>query len=205
MSVEAISWALQQQTGDARSKLLLLCLANYADDKGQCWPSQSILAEQTEQSVDTVQRRLDMLEDGGLIKREKRVRDNGSYTTDLVVLTAPFAQPIPHIAVRHTATGGGGYRSTAVGDTALGRYPEPSLNPHLKEREDSPSGGSAKRKEGQGAVVWVDAEDSRFLPAAKRHREVTGQFPIPRGSRHYPGQGFAFPADYPELSPPTGA
>src|SRR5471032_3392113 len=48
---------------------VLLCLANYADDKGRCWPSQERIAQQTEQSVDTVQRRIKKLEELGLLAR----------------------------------------------------------------------------------------------------------------------------------------
>jgi hypothetical protein len=61
VSWKATAWALGQTTGAARRKLLLLALANYADETGVCWPSQETLARDTEQSVDTVQRQLDVL------------------------------------------------------------------------------------------------------------------------------------------------
>ena len=40
MSWQATAWALRQKTGSSGCKLLLLTLANYADDTGCCWPGQ---------------------------------------------------------------------------------------------------------------------------------------------------------------------
>ena len=54
VSWKATAWAAGQTTGAARRKLLLLALANYADETGVCWPSQETLARDTEQSVDNV-------------------------------------------------------------------------------------------------------------------------------------------------------
>ena len=61
MSWKATAWAIRQTTGSSGRKVLLLALANYADEHGVCWPSQETLARNTEQSVDTVQRQLKKL------------------------------------------------------------------------------------------------------------------------------------------------
>jgi hypothetical protein len=79
MSWKATAWALSQTTGAARRKLLLLALANYADETGVCWPSQETLARDTEQSVDTVQRQLDVLEQLKLLKRERMPKRRGQW------------------------------------------------------------------------------------------------------------------------------
>jgi DNA-binding transcriptional MocR family regulator len=79
MSWQAIAWAIRQTTGAARRKLLLLALANYADKNGVCWPSQETLARDTEQSVDTVQRQLDVLEELNLIRRERMPKRRGQW------------------------------------------------------------------------------------------------------------------------------
>ena len=39
MSFTALAWASKQKTGNGTTKLILLCLANYADDKNSCFPS----------------------------------------------------------------------------------------------------------------------------------------------------------------------
>ena len=79
MSWQAIAWAIQQTTGSARRKLLLLALANYADKNGVCWPSQETLARDTEQSVDTVQRQLDVLERQKRVQRERMPKRRGQW------------------------------------------------------------------------------------------------------------------------------
>ena len=79
MSWQAIAWAIRQTTGAARSKLLLLALANYADKNGVCWPSQETLARDTEQSVDTVQRQLNVLEKLKHIQRERMPKRRGQW------------------------------------------------------------------------------------------------------------------------------
>jgi DNA-binding transcriptional MocR family regulator len=79
MSWQATAWAIRQTTGAARRKVLLLALANYADDKGVCWPSQETLARDTEQSVDTVQRQLDVLEKRQLLQRERMPKRRGQW------------------------------------------------------------------------------------------------------------------------------
>lgn len=82
MSVRAISWALGAETGKPTAKLVLLALANYADDDGICWPSQARIARETEQSVDSIQRRLRDLESAGLIERQRRNGRYGARITD---------------------------------------------------------------------------------------------------------------------------
>jgi hypothetical protein len=79
MSWEAMGWAIRQNTGAARRKLLLLALANYADKNGVCWPSQDTLSRNTEQSVDTVQRQLDVLEKLKFLQRERMPKRRGQW------------------------------------------------------------------------------------------------------------------------------
>jgi hypothetical protein len=79
MSWQATAWAIRQTTGAARRKVLLLALANYADENGVCWPSQETLARDTEQSVDTVQRQLNVLEKLKHIQRERMPKRRGQW------------------------------------------------------------------------------------------------------------------------------
>ncbi|WP_050991049.1 MULTISPECIES: helix-turn-helix domain-containing protein [Bradyrhizobium] len=79
MSWQATAWAAKQVTGSASNKLTLLALANYADDKGICWPTQETLARDTEQSIDTVQRRIKSLVKLGLVRVETRPGGRGRW------------------------------------------------------------------------------------------------------------------------------
>lgn len=93
MSWQALDWAAKQKTGSPHAKLLLLLLANRADENGICWPSQLSLAEQAEQSDDTVQRHLKSLE-GRFILRARARRTAGrwpGYIYQLLMPSVPVA------------------------------------------------------------------------------------------------------------------
>ena len=81
MSWQATAWAVRQKTGSAGCKLLLLTLANYADDTGCCWPGQDTLKNDTEQSLDTIQRQLKKLETLGLVRKVPRPMGPGRWSS----------------------------------------------------------------------------------------------------------------------------
>lgn len=86
MSYQAATWAAKQRTGSPSAKSVLLALANYAGPMGDCYPSNTTIAEDTEQSRASVQRRMAELEAKGLIARFERFRKGGGQTTMEVVL-----------------------------------------------------------------------------------------------------------------------
>jgi hypothetical protein len=132
MSVQAITWAISVSTGKVGKKCLLITLANYADERGQCWPSQERLARDTDQSVDTVQRRLAELEKDGLITRQRRSRVTGQRASDLYTLRMG-KEPKPQSAMWALDDGGNGgdqNRTTPEPKPRLcGLEIEPSLEP----------------------------------------------------------------------------
>lgn len=86
MSVQAITWALDQTVGSPTGKIVLLCLANYADKDGSCFPGQTTIARECEISRRSVVEWMANLESMGLIARTRRFRANGSRTSDGVLL-----------------------------------------------------------------------------------------------------------------------
>lgn len=86
MSIQAVAWAIDQKAGSAAGKVVLLCLANYADEDGKCWPSQETIAAETELSERSVREWLQKLEEAGLLTRTKRRRDDGYRASDLIHL-----------------------------------------------------------------------------------------------------------------------
>lgn len=86
MSVQAITCALALRGVSASEKLLLLALANYADEHMQCWPSQRRLAADTCLSDRTVRSLLAALEDRRLLSRLSSRRNDGSRSTDRITL-----------------------------------------------------------------------------------------------------------------------
>lgn len=83
MSVEVTAWAWRQQVGSARGKLLLIKLADSANDDGISWPSVRTLARQTEISKSAVDRNLRELEQRGFVQRLRRARSNGSNSSNV--------------------------------------------------------------------------------------------------------------------------
>ena len=77
MSVEAINWAFRVQTKSAL-KLLLLALADYANENSYVWPSLAALEEKTCQDRKTIIASLKKLEDDGfLVDTGKRTGQTG--------------------------------------------------------------------------------------------------------------------------------
>lgn len=54
MSWEAQAWAAKQKTGSSSRKLLLIYLASYTDANHECWPSQTLISEETELDRKTI-------------------------------------------------------------------------------------------------------------------------------------------------------
>ena len=64
-------------------KLLLICLANYANDKGECWPSIASLAAQADVSTRHVSGMLHDLEKLGYLTIQEHSGKSNSYTLHL--------------------------------------------------------------------------------------------------------------------------
>ena len=88
MSVQAITWALDYAAGGVAEKVILLVLANYANEYAISWPSQKTLADQTALGERTVRRVLADMEARGVIRRIVRRRGNGSRQSDMILLSA---------------------------------------------------------------------------------------------------------------------
>lgn len=99
MSVEAISAAFKAQGLTPSEKLVLLVLADSANNEThQCWPSQKKLAEYTGLSKRTIWAAVDSLTKKGLIKKTGRLREGTHEKTSnlmelLIVTQAPGYVP----------------------------------------------------------------------------------------------------------------
>ena len=86
VSIDALNWAFNLDLPNSGQKIVLLVLANYADDEGKAFPSQKTLSEKTCLSERAIRDNLTRLEEVEIISRVPRCRSNGSYTTDLFKL-----------------------------------------------------------------------------------------------------------------------
>ena len=77
MSVRASTWAWSLEEVMGSEVLVLLALADQANDEGFCWPSQEKLAPKARQSVSTLRRSLRSLEKMGLLTTITRSSTRG--------------------------------------------------------------------------------------------------------------------------------
>lgn len=98
MSIQAVAWALKQRLGSPTLKVVLIAVANYADEDGVCWPSQERLAQDTDLTERSVRDVLKKLEAMGFIQRTPRHVNGNQRETDIIRLVShrknfPVAPP----------------------------------------------------------------------------------------------------------------
>ena len=114
MSMELMVKAMKTKVGNPLRKLVLIKLADNANDVGECWPSYQHIADQCEIDRSTVRRHIKHLEEQRLLKIENRDGPKGN-SSNLYLLTL----------------GGVGTESTPVGpkSTGVGTPPTPPVGP----------------------------------------------------------------------------
>ena len=108
MSVRAMAWAWRQQLSGPE-KLVLMAVADHADDDGICWPGNAHIARKCNLSQRSVQRHIKNLIDNGYMTARRRYRETGGQTSNLYVLNVE--------GVTHSH--GGGDRLTWGDDTSV--------------------------------------------------------------------------------------
>lgn len=130
MSIWAVNWALNEQLPSPTSKLLLVALANFANDEDEAWPHLETLESMVGVSKRTVLRGLRELCDGGWISRLQGFADGPRG--GLVKVNSVYRLNLPETVTRrcgHGADRPGQLRETPsqvrsdTGDTTV-----PSVN-----------------------------------------------------------------------------
>jgi hypothetical protein len=132
MSVHLSSRAWRVTGLTPTQKLVLLRLADMANDEGVCWPSYARIGAECEIEVRSVRRIVQRLELLELVKREERFNKAGLQTSNWLVISLPEeAQP--------TRTGGSAPR------TGQSSPPGPASPPHPDRRVlPTRTGGSSE-------------------------------------------------------------
>ncbi|QIQ61349.1 hypothetical protein V039C_0071 [Vibrio phage V039C] len=104
MSMMLMVKAMQTKVGNPLRKLVLIKLADNANDMGECWPSHQHVADQCEISKTSVRNHIKKLEDMGLLKIEHREGPKGN-TSNLYHLTL---QGMPNTGIGIAGDGIGG-------------------------------------------------------------------------------------------------
>jgi hypothetical protein len=178
MSFKAEAWAVEQKTGSPHSKLILLLLARRADDNGICWPSQINLANQSEQSDDTVQRHLEKLDEGLFIRRARNRRTRGRWPGFFYQLLMPgvVIHELPNGPAKKRANGATPGASSEP-QPAARTGPLPAASPRRSQRlhRAAPSGVESSD---ESSVEPSSSEPSGTMAAgsaADRRRATRGK------------------------------
>lgn len=86
MSWDALALAAKTKCKTPTAKLVLLMLANYADEDYASYPSMATLADLCSCDERTVKRALRSLEDDGLIRTEPRYGKDGKQTSNRYII-----------------------------------------------------------------------------------------------------------------------
>lgn len=152
MSVQAMTWALEQRlVTDPTARHVLLCLANYADKNGRgAFPSVASLADDTGLSPRTVQAKLRVLEEQGIVVEGNRAvaaayinrRDRVPTCYDILMSRGEAAAPRTDErgespAPRETPTGCSSQQNgvNLTTERGEGAAPNPSLNHQGTEKQ----------------------------------------------------------------------
>lgn len=87
MSMYMTAEVLNMELGNPVRKLVLLKLADQANDLGQCWPSYASVAKAAEVSKRAVMKHIDWLEEHGFLTVERRKKSDGENQSNLYCLT----------------------------------------------------------------------------------------------------------------------
>lgn len=128
--------AMNTKVGNPLRKLVLIKLADNANDSGECWPSYQHIADQCEISARSVMRHIDALCESGLLQKQHRPGPKGNSSN------------LYQITLRgDTVSLGGVTESHQGGDTVSlgGGDRESPRTSHYLEPVNEPKEGSRKR------------------------------------------------------------
>ncbi|ECY2306583.1 helix-turn-helix domain-containing protein [Salmonella enterica] len=108
MSMNLMAKAMSIKVGNPLRKLVLIKLADNANDEGECWPSYQHIADQCEVSRSTVKSHIRALEDMGLLKREFRRKGELNQSNVFYLTLDNAQQPAPESGGAGAARGGAG-------------------------------------------------------------------------------------------------
>lgn len=83
MSFKCMLWASKARTGSATKKVILLLLADRANDEGMCFPSMDTIAYDCELTRECVSRNIKAMEEAGLLHVTKNSKSDGTWKNNV--------------------------------------------------------------------------------------------------------------------------
>lgn len=161
MSVHVSSWAWKQKLGDPGLKLVLVKLADNADDHGYSRWRQERLADECEMSRATVQRKLTKLRELGLIEIERRANGDGFQVANGYRIIRLDAVPQSDAAVHQDGDAAAASSGEAAGT--------------VKTKPSSSSSSNARLPKSCGGVKVTEAEHDLVDGIMAAFNEVSGK------------------------------
>lgn len=155
MEYKFLRRAWEYQTRSHTEKLVLVCLADHADKKGECFPSYGTIAKETQLHRVTVIDTISEFERRGIVKKEARTAANGHPSSNWYTLNLPPSK----------LEGGSspGLPRVVVGDYQGGSPRLPTLEPPVEPPVEPP-----KRREGKAPKEVVDKIVAESLVAIRK-------------------------------------
>ena len=159
MSIKAMSWAWEQATTSSGAKLVLLALADHANDDGECWPGMKRIAEKCGMSARQVSNHVTNLQQAGLISTSRRCRDDHKYSTYLYQLNLTSSGSGVPVGQRKSASSGPAEVGFRAEPSLENRQLEPSLSSSSVDDGFAEFWAIYPRKVGKGAArkAWNKA------------------------------------------------
>lgn len=159
MSIKAMSWAWEQTTTSSGAKLVLLALADHANDDGECWPGMKRIAEKCGMSARQVSSHVTGLEEAGLISTSRRCRNDHKYSTYLYQLNLASSGSGLPVGQRKSASSGPAEVGFRAEPSLENRQLEPSLSSSSVDDGFDLFWSNYPRKVGKGAArkAWKAA------------------------------------------------
>lgn len=174
MSMSLMAKAMGVKVGNSLRKLVLLKLADNANDKGECWPSYQHIADHCECSRSAVRTHIDALETMGILRRENRLGVNNGKGNTSNVYYLMLDTPVPPESIApmpSKSTGLCQQKAQAMPAESIPLCqqvaPEPvTLEPVIKHTPKSPKGAkfdpmSVDIPEWLNPTAWAEWVDYR--------------------------------------------
>lgn len=184
MSVRASTWAWSLEEVMGSEALVLLALADQANDEGLCWPSQEKLAPKARQSVSTLRRSLRSLEKMGLLTTITRSSTRGRRS-NLYLLHIGAKPDLSMKSARTVNLGEDAAQACQmleeasdavfVANKATGQFDRlPYIEPSLRTTKPNPTLPTPARAQAANAKVGSGGKTSTQEPGDTRNVPVEG-------------------------------
>jgi DNA-binding transcriptional ArsR family regulator len=133
MSTQCLNWAIRARTGSGTKKLVLLLLADHADEQHTCYPKIDTLAERSELSESAIEKAIAALRDAGFLRVLRRAKRSGGRRSNRYLLLVYGEQtPLPDVEDWVSESAG---QSKPVAGTGMPEQPDESAGQSKPVRE----------------------------------------------------------------------